>query len=128
MDVVEKRRLNIVYLADKKYGRAMLAEMLGYQDTNYLNQLCKGFGSFGGRTARKIEVKLGLTHGWMDDIHPETMDSADKKIQRDVVDSMLQTITTNEARELLDDINQLDETQLATVAKMVKGLLPHSPK
>lgn len=66
MDVIEIRRNNIKYLADVKYGRLRLSELIGYQDANYINQLCGGFGAFGNRTARKIEEKLGLPRGWMD--------------------------------------------------------------
>jgi len=78
MDVNDKRRLNIKYLADIKYGRIALAEMLGYQDANYLNQLCGGFGNFGTRTARKIESCLSLPHGWMDNSHPELYEPGDQ--------------------------------------------------
>ena len=71
MDAIDKRRLNIKYLADVKYGRIALAEKLGYQDANYINQLCGGFGAFGNRTARKIEKTLDLPHGWMDTLHSD---------------------------------------------------------
>jgi hypothetical protein len=71
MDIVDIRRENIKYLADTKHGRLRLSEMVGYQDANYINQLCGGFGNFGNRTARKIELKLGLERGWMDNLHPE---------------------------------------------------------
>lgn len=68
MDVVQIRKQNINRLAEK-YGRGGLADKLGYKDTIYINQLCGGHGSFGGRTARKIEAALNLEHGWMDAIH-----------------------------------------------------------
>lgn len=73
MDVETTRRLNINYLANK-HGRGALAELLGYDGTNYLNQLCGFFGSFGSRVARKIEIKLGLPRGWMDNTHPDLYD------------------------------------------------------
>lgn len=67
MDVTAIRVSNINVLAER-YGRAQLAARLGYDDTNYLNQLCAGLGSFGNRTARKIEKQLELQHGAMDRI------------------------------------------------------------
>jgi len=69
MDANQIRRLNINHLAEKLGDRGELARRLGYEDTNYLNQLCKGHGSFGDRTARKIEQSLGLKRGWMDHFH-----------------------------------------------------------
>lgn len=71
MDANTCRRLNIRYLADHKYSRNFVAEKLGYIGTNYINQLCGGFGSFGSRTARKIETVIGLPKGWMDAPHPD---------------------------------------------------------
>lgn len=66
MQVLEIRRLNLRYLAESKYGRATLAEKLGYPDCNYLNQLLTGHSVVGEKTARKIEERLGLLPGWMD--------------------------------------------------------------
>lgn len=68
MDVEGIRRQNIRYWADKM-GRGKLAEKIGYRDTVYLNQLCAGHGSFGARTARKIELALELERGWFDRSH-----------------------------------------------------------
>ena len=69
MEIKDIRRKNILFLADSKYTRGALAEKLGYADTNYLNQLCKGFANIGNNTARKIELKLNLENGWMDKRH-----------------------------------------------------------
>ena len=55
----------------EKYGRGDLAKKLGYKDAIYVNQLCGGHGSFGTNTARKIETKLRLEHGWMDNLHDD---------------------------------------------------------
>lgn len=71
MDANTCRRLNIRYLADHKYSRNFVADKLGYIGTNYINQLCGGFGSFGSRTARKIETVIGLPKGWMDSPHTD---------------------------------------------------------
>ncbi|WP_346839804.1 S24 family peptidase [Microbulbifer sp. SAOS-129_SWC] len=69
MDIKDIRRANINLLADM-YGRTDISEKLGYPDNNYINQLCSGHGSFGSRTARKIEEALQLPRGWMD--YPQT--------------------------------------------------------
>lgn len=68
MDISDIRRANILALAEK-HSRSVLAKKLGYSDTIYINQLCGGHGSFGGRTARKIEKSLNLADGWMDQLH-----------------------------------------------------------
>ena len=65
MTVDEIRRININYWADK-IGRGTLAKKMGYSDTVYINQLCGGHGSFGSRTARKLEQALGLSKGEFD--------------------------------------------------------------
>lgn len=68
MTIEEIRRANINYWADK-LGRNLLAKKCGYPDTVYINQLCGGHGSFGSRTARKIEKQLGLRVGEFDVLH-----------------------------------------------------------
>ena len=68
MKIEDIRRQNILFWAEK-LGRAALAEKIGYRDTIYLNALCGGHGSFGGRTARKIEKALDLPPGWFDQVH-----------------------------------------------------------
>lgn len=78
MDINQIRRQNINHLAEK-YGRGVLAEKIGYKDTVYLNQLCAGHGSFGGRTARNIEKALDLPHGWMDTLESTNLAVLDKK-------------------------------------------------
>ena len=94
MDISEKRQINMKFLADTNSTRAELAEKLGYQDTNYVNQLVRGFCSLGNRTARKIEVKLGLPHGWMDEIHPELYETGEAEL--------VATMLTQEQLKLLE--------------------------
>lgn len=59
-------RVNNLLLLAEKHGRSLIAERLGYEDTNYINQLCRGHGSFGDKTASKIEHAFNLETGWMD--------------------------------------------------------------
>jgi SOS-response transcriptional repressor LexA len=68
MTIDEIRRANVNYWA-KKLGRGLLAKKCGYSDTVYINQLCAGHGSFGNRTARRIEKALGLRVGEFDTLH-----------------------------------------------------------
>lgn len=68
MEIKEIRIENLNLLLET-YSRKQLASEMGYQDTNYLNQLCGGHGSFGSATARKIERCADLTKGWMDVRH-----------------------------------------------------------
>ena len=71
MEVSEIRRLNAIYLVDKKLGKSTLIKKLGYPDANYLNQITGGHLNMGSRTARKFECSLALDNGWMDAPHPD---------------------------------------------------------
>ena len=77
MDIKQIRIENLLTLIEEFGGsREKFAELLGYQDVNYLNQLVRGHGSFGGKTAKKISLKLGKDAGWLDRIHkPEKLSS-----------------------------------------------------
>lgn len=66
----EIRRLNFLYLADELYGRQKLADLLGYENTGYLNLLAKGHSNIGDETADKIEQAIKKPSGWMDTPHP----------------------------------------------------------
>lgn len=66
MENKEIRRLNLTYLAEKKYGREVLAQKLGYPGANFVNQMTGGFANVGDKVARKIEERLDLPEGWMD--------------------------------------------------------------
>ncbi|WP_394201047.1 LexA family transcriptional regulator [Marinagarivorans algicola] len=70
MLITDIRLQNINYWADK-IGREALAHLYG-SNTSYINQLCKGHGSFGNNTARKLENVLGLEPGWFDQQHLES--------------------------------------------------------
>ena len=54
LSIKQIRQKNFSNICDN-LGRGVVAEKMGYKDTVYINQLCGGHGSFGGRTARKIE-------------------------------------------------------------------------
>lgn len=79
MTVDEIRRANINYWADK-LGRSILAQKVGYPDTIYINQLCGGHGSFGKRTARKIEKALNLEEGEFDQVNDYTISGKSREI------------------------------------------------
>lgn len=51
-----------------------------------------------------------------------------REAQRDEVQAIFEASSTEELKEILDDLNQLSDEQVSTVKAMVKGLLPHSPK
>lgn len=90
MDSKEIRRRNLLYLADVKYNRRVLAEKLGYGDSSYLNQLAAQHSKMGDRTAKKIEQVLGLDDGWMDTVHPNLWDSQShpiKAVAQEIFDS-----------------------------------------
>lgn len=107
MDIKEIRVANLNFWADK-LGRGILAEKLGYPDTNYLNQLCTGNGSFGNRTAKKIEKRLQLENGWMDRVHTivsypsgETHQSpVDATSGKQIIEDITQGFTETDFQEL----------------------------
>lgn len=70
MDTSEIRQRNLHFLADVKYNRKQLSELMGYQASSYLNQLLSGHSRMGERTAKNIEARLDLNSGWMDTPHP----------------------------------------------------------
>lgn len=52
------------------HGRDAVRQKLGYDDTNYFNQLVTGHGAFGPRTAAKVEKAFGKPVGWLSESHP----------------------------------------------------------
>jgi hypothetical protein len=99
VDIEEIRRKNINHWADK-LGRNILAEKIGYKDTVYINQLCAGHGSFGSRTARKIEKALELEKGWFDVLHDETIKPS-KSVLLQKIDAETKDFTQSEIAELM---------------------------
>lgn len=51
-------------------GRDFVRKKCGFEDSNYFNQLVKGHGSFGPKTAERIEKAMEKTPGWMSEKHP----------------------------------------------------------
>ena len=66
MTVTQTRFKNMTLLSDG-ISRDVLARKLGYHNTNYVNQLLSGHGSFGSNTARKCEKAFNLAEGSLDD-------------------------------------------------------------
>lgn len=91
VDIREIRTKNINFWADK-LTRKVLAQRCGYTDTVYINQLCGGHGSFGNKTARKIERALNLPRGYFDAYHGER-----EQLEHELAD---QFSTLNEQQKL----------------------------
>lgn len=91
MDVKDVRVLNARYLADK-YGRDKLAEMLGKEDTNHLNQLVGGHGSFGRKVAAQFEEALNLGSLWMETPHPGLWGESEAEKQK-YIDSICEGLS-----------------------------------
>lgn len=100
MDIEQIRRQHINYWADR-LTRSVLAEKTGYKDTIYINQLCSGHGSFGSRTARKIEKALGLKHGTFDTPFSDTNKSSEQNTSEAPLLTPEQAVLWNE--DQLDD-------------------------
>jgi hypothetical protein len=70
-EVYAARRANLMVLIGQHDGRKGLGEALGYSNGSFISQLtgpCPRRKISEG-LARKFEVKLGLTTGWMDKVH-----------------------------------------------------------
>lgn len=80
MDSREIRWRNFLYLADK-FGRDKLAQKLGYNDVNYLNQIITRHTHIGPRAPRKWEKALSIDPGWFDNKHPELWEPEDSQLQ-----------------------------------------------
>lgn len=72
MDIKEIRLANLLLLAEKYGSMAELARQTGL-NRFYLYQLRSPVtkASMGDDVARRIEAKLSLEHGWMDNLHLE---------------------------------------------------------
>lgn len=70
-NVYDKRRDNLRELMHTWGGPTSLAKKLGHANGSYLAQLAGPHPSrdVSEKTAREMEVKLGLTLGWLDDDH-----------------------------------------------------------
>ena len=112
MEAAEIRMINFQYLCDTKYSRAYVAEKMGYPDTNYVNQLCGSFGSFGTPTARKAEKAFDLTPGWMDNLHPS--------LYPDKVDRASWPLSTSQ--EYIDFFSSMTDSERAEAMAYVLGM------
>lgn len=71
MRLEEKRKRNIVSLwRQRGILQKDFAKLVG-TTPNTFNQYVTGVRNVGNRMARKVEIKLKLSEGWMDDMHPE---------------------------------------------------------
>jgi hypothetical protein len=106
MDAREIRRLNLRYLADK-YGRDKLAQKLGYNDVNYLNQVLGKHVNIGPRAPRNWETALDLEQGWFDIQHLELWDNtASREIaepSKTYLSRAVSELSTDELMEMLSE-------------------------
>ena len=82
MDIKDIRRANLRYLQNRAIrdgiSKADFAEKVG-TSASTLSQILggKAVRNLGDDLARKIESNLELSHGWMDQQHPELIDAED---------------------------------------------------
>lgn len=78
--IYDVRRTNLRRLMQQWGGPTALAAHLGHSNGSYLAQLAgpNPKREVGERTARQIEIKLGLPHGFMDEAQaePQPLDEA----------------------------------------------------
>jgi hypothetical protein len=123
MEIKQIRIQNLSFLADK-LGRSVVAAKMGYEDTNYLNQLCRGHGSFGSRTARKIEVALKLDVGWMDIIHSPSSDRADQQLQQAKAPAHAGVEVVRDGEQARADQDGSRFQALLTLGKLIEDFTP----
>lgn len=100
LEVREIRRLNAQYLAEK-VGRRVLADKLGYSDTNYVNQIVKGHANIGPGTSRKIENVLDLPEGWLDAPHPDLWGATPEEVAH-YTQKLLEGLSTTDLSRLIE--------------------------
>jgi transcriptional regulator with XRE-family HTH domain len=91
----------LVYLADVRMTRGELATRMGYDNTNYLNQMAKGHANIGDATAAKIEAAAGVPASWLDTPHPSLwgLDSLDVL---GYVDDLIEHLSPGDLAQLID--------------------------
>jgi len=83
MDIGEIKRLNLRLLAEKYDERADLSIIIGYSDTDYVNQLCKGHSPIVKKSTAKIHQAFDLKDLWLETPHHGSWASLeDKKYQK----------------------------------------------
>ena len=70
MDLDRIKQLNLQLLFATRGGRSEVARLLGYQDTNYINQMATGHSPIGTRTEAKLRKTFRLSPTWMVTAHP----------------------------------------------------------
>lgn len=68
-DVMELRMTNLRSLSAQRGGPTALAKTLKHAGPSYISQMYTGVRPITEKTARKIEQRLGLPSGWMDQNH-----------------------------------------------------------
>lgn len=76
MKEMEIRLINLKKLESRYKTQVELAEAIDFS-TGYLNHLMTGHRNIGEKTARKIESKLDLPRGWMDNLHDDNLNIFD---------------------------------------------------
>lgn len=69
LDLHQRRKWWTAKIAEDR-GREKLASILGYADTNYLNQVVGGHTSLGNSNAKKWAERLGLASDYFDQAIP----------------------------------------------------------
>lgn len=128
MTVENIRRENIKYWADK-LGRKVLAKRAGYDDTIYINHLVNGNGSFGGRTARKLEKALELYEGNFDTLHDylnSVEDSKTTDYKSDAAHRIAVKIPLISFAQVSERCGPVDPYELSDVERYINSQLDHS--
>lgn len=101
MHIREVRRLNLLYLADVEMTRGELAARMGYDNTNYLNQLVKEHANIGDATAAKVEEAAKKPASWMDTPHPSLW-GRDSLEVLGYVDDLIEHLSSGDLAKLID--------------------------
>jgi hypothetical protein len=70
MDIYEIRRVNFLKLLEKSHSDREFADATA-STPSHVSQMKTGHRPIGDQVARRIEDKLHLEHGWMDQLHIE---------------------------------------------------------
>lgn len=117
-DVFDIRLANLKSLIVQWGGPTSLAKKLEFSGPSFLSQMVGGIRPLTEKTARKIEQKLGLAPGWMDQDH----DTSGNTVRAAAIDDSLITKTVSLVGAKLQESNiQVRPDKFAELVSLAYG-------
>lgn len=132
MNIQDVRRLNLLLIANE-IGRDKLAEKIGLDGTNYLNQVFTGASAFGNKMTERCYAGLDLPMLWLETPRfaewkntPEALNSKDKQLVDQAIAELAGT-GIEEMHDIEKDISALlrarRDKDKSSVYKLARAIL-----